>query len=435
MKGETIEFNFEDVQNDEMCNTPREEDLIDITNLNLDLFSDDEDNDISSVSFAKLAESFTDLTKDGHIKKRIKRQGKGNIPPDHALVRILYCSYLEYYDEPTDYAYIKKPLQFRLGSAGILGLNIAVASMKVTEKAHFLIGPDYAFGKMGHPPRIPPNSTFFFQIELLKYSDSGPALQFENLTRDDRKSFACAFKTASGLMESAKENVKCNTKLSIREYNRALSLLDDCHLADITEQEEQQKMRLHILTNLAICYNKENLPKKCCMMCNDIFNMIKNTSLPVPAKVYFHNGRALMMIGEYQQAKKKLLQAQRLEPKNDEISKELIKINEKIESDKLKEKKLAKIYLQSSDKPSTSKQEKQTSEEIEVEESGSYSKLIVSLCDDLLNSRELQYALPSGLSDIEYETAKKIAQKKGLKFRESMYNENNGQLTFYITKM
>ena len=36
---------------------------------------------------------------------------------------------------------------------------MGLASMQRTELARFLIRPEYAFGEMGCPPRIPPNAT------------------------------------------------------------------------------------------------------------------------------------------------------------------------------------------------------------------------------------------------------------------------------------
>jgi FKBP-type peptidyl-prolyl cis-trans isomerase len=40
--------------------------------------------------------------------------------------------------------------------------------MKVGEKARFTMAPDFAYGAAGSPPKIPPNSTLVFDIELLR---------------------------------------------------------------------------------------------------------------------------------------------------------------------------------------------------------------------------------------------------------------------------
>ena len=50
----------------------------------------------------------------------------------------------------------------------ILGWDVAVATMKKSELARILVAPKYAFGSMGCPPRIPPNSTSkFMHIRIL----------------------------------------------------------------------------------------------------------------------------------------------------------------------------------------------------------------------------------------------------------------------------
>ena len=43
--------------------------------------------------------------------------------------------------------------------------------MKKGEKALFKLAPSYAYGASGSPPKIPPNATLLFEIELLAFSD------------------------------------------------------------------------------------------------------------------------------------------------------------------------------------------------------------------------------------------------------------------------
>ena len=57
-----------------------------------------------------------------------------------------------------------------------MGLDLAVSSMKKGELARVIIRPQYAFGEMGTPPRIPKDATgkksvfymtFFEQLRLI----------------------------------------------------------------------------------------------------------------------------------------------------------------------------------------------------------------------------------------------------------------------------
>lgn len=374
----------------------------------------------------------TNVTDDGKIKKKVLREGVGLTPPCNSMVSIKYSSYLEYNDEPTDYIYMKKPYNFRLGNAMVYGLNIAVQSMKINEKAIFLIHPDYAFGEMGHPPRIPAKATFLFQIELLRFVDSGDAVKFDDLTADEKKQFPVAYKTALSLVEHAKDFFKLNTKRSIREYNRAASLLQYCHLGDMEDQKQQQKLLFKLYTNLAVCYTKENIPRKACSMCNQIYAMCKNTSIQIPAKVYFHNGRALSMLGDYEAARAKLLTAQRLEPHNVDISTELAKNNATMKEKNKIDRRLAQALVNKQIKPEDNNKSTKKGVITASSVDDSFEKEIQNLCKNLLqNQDQLQFKLPGGLTEKECESAKNEAEKVGLYFRESV---NKDKKTFYITK-
>ncbi len=43
--------------------------------------------------------------------------------------------------------------------------------MKRGEKATLICSPEYAYGAKGSPPKIPPNATLNFDVELLDFKD------------------------------------------------------------------------------------------------------------------------------------------------------------------------------------------------------------------------------------------------------------------------
>ena len=45
----------------------------------------------------------------------------------------------------------------------IAGLDVGISTMKKGELARFIMKPDMAFGKMGCPPRIPPEATGIYR--------------------------------------------------------------------------------------------------------------------------------------------------------------------------------------------------------------------------------------------------------------------------------
>lgn len=58
------------------------------------------------------------------------------------------------------------------------GMELGILSMRRGELARFLFKPTYAYGTLGCPPLIPPNSTVLFEIELLDFLDSAESDKF-----------------------------------------------------------------------------------------------------------------------------------------------------------------------------------------------------------------------------------------------------------------
>nr|POE57277.1 peptidyl-prolyl cis-trans isomerase fkbp65 [Quercus suber] len=63
------------------------------------------------------------------------------------------------------------PFRFKLGQSEVIkGLDEGVATMKKGERAIFIIPPNLAYGELGFPPLIPPNSTLIFYVEMLSWT-------------------------------------------------------------------------------------------------------------------------------------------------------------------------------------------------------------------------------------------------------------------------
>ena len=60
---------------------------------------------------------------------------------------------------------------FKLGQGSVIpGWDQGVVGMKVGGRRELIIPPKLAYGKQGRPPKIPPNSTLVFVIDLLAAS-------------------------------------------------------------------------------------------------------------------------------------------------------------------------------------------------------------------------------------------------------------------------
>uniref|UniRef100_A0A452E285 peptidylprolyl isomerase n=1 Tax=Capra hircus TaxID=9925 RepID=A0A452E285_CAPHI len=108
---------------------------------------------------------------DEGVLKVIKREGTGTETPmigDRVFVH--YTGWLldgTKFDSSLDR---KDRFSFDLGKGEVIkAWDIAVATMKVGEVCHITCKPEYAYGLAGSPPKIPPNATLVFEVELFEF--------------------------------------------------------------------------------------------------------------------------------------------------------------------------------------------------------------------------------------------------------------------------
>ena len=64
----------------------------------------------------------------------------------------------------------QRPFTFTLGVGMVIrGWDEGVKQMKKGQRAVITCPPEYAYGAYGAPPRIPPNATLQFDVEVLDY--------------------------------------------------------------------------------------------------------------------------------------------------------------------------------------------------------------------------------------------------------------------------
>nr|CAG4716696.1 unnamed protein product [Naegleria fowleri] len=121
-------------------------------------------------------ENVVDVLGDGGIIKKILRAAPDDetaTPPDGAQVTVHYVGTLasngKKFDSSRDRG---EPFKFNIGQGSVIkGWDEGVATMRRGEIALFTLKPEYAYGKNGSPPSIPPNATLQFEVELLDFND------------------------------------------------------------------------------------------------------------------------------------------------------------------------------------------------------------------------------------------------------------------------
>lgn len=111
-----------------------------------------------------------------------------------------------------------------------------------------------------------------------------------------------------------------NFTAAIQLFRKGVNMLHRCRLADENEEQTQEKLLIKLYINLLVLYNEIKQPLRACTICNELKRL---NSLWSNKKVLFQSAKALRMIGEFNEAEKRLKRALKLCPDNETILGEL----------------------------------------------------------------------------------------------------------------
>ncbi|XP_062036446.1 inactive peptidyl-prolyl cis-trans isomerase FKBP6 [Lepus europaeus] len=275
--------------------------------------------------YQRWSQRMQDISGDRGVLKDVIREGVGELVTPDASVLVKYSGYLEHMDKPFDSnCFRKTPRLMKLGEDITLwGMELGLLSMRRGELARFLFTPTYAYGALGCPPLIPPNTTVLFEIELLDFLDSAESDAFCALSAEQQDQFPVqkVLKVAATEREFGnylfRQNRFCDAKA---RYKQALLLLHRRSAAP-GEQHLVEAAKLLVLLNLSFTYLKLERPASALCYGEQALSIDdKNT------KALFRCGQACLLMTEYEKARDFLVRAQKQQPFNHDINSELKKL-------------------------------------------------------------------------------------------------------------
>jgi len=316
----------------------------------LGLRDDDNDSDPDGQEpFETLATKMENLTEDGGVKKRMKKPGGGEAVMDGALVHIHYNGYLEHHDEPFDSTRLRnKKTVVQLDKGHLIpGLEIGIKSMKMNEVSCFLITHPYAFGDMGCPPRVPPQSMVFFEVELIHFHDEAKIAEFDNLPPEEMKKYHYVYPAAEERWKEGKAQYAAGRlRAALKTFTLAYVDLEACHMETEEEQKNQQTLVFTLLKNIGVVAMKLKLYHKTIKHIDKALKCQRSVMTQNDrVKCFYLIGKANRLIGELKMSQFYLEKAFKGKPNDKQIQEELDELDQDIERYKVEEKMMAQRMI------------------------------------------------------------------------------------------
>ncbi|NXH18500.1 FKBP6 isomerase, partial [Bucco capensis] len=271
------------------------------------------------------AQGMQDITGNGGVRKLELRPGTGPLVPPDASVLVKYSGYLEDSEKPfcTNCNH-RFPDLMKLGKdITLIGLVIGLQTMRKGEAAMFVFTPDYAYGRRGCYPLIPPNATAKFTVELQDFLDTAESDAFFELTAEQQATFPLqkVLKVADTERQFGNYFFRKKDFESAKDrYKKAFSILDGSPSSE-AEQHQINSSKLLLLLNLSLIYLKLERPARALAYGEKALEIDKRN-----AKALFRCGQACFAMTQYEEAWGFLVGAQRIKPFNHDINNELKKL-------------------------------------------------------------------------------------------------------------
>ncbi|RWS10443.1 Peptidyl-prolyl cis-trans isomerase FKBP6-like protein [Dinothrombium tinctorium] len=290
------------------------------------------------LSFDELAKEMIALTENENgIHKRLLRHGSGELITAKNSV-LYHCeAFLDGECEPFDSTIIRqRPFLHRLNFDLIVrGLFIALQTMRLNERAEILVSANYAFGKIGCPPRIPENASVLYIVEILKIFEEGSLVHYDLMTPEERNKlpFSQIMKICDEERISGNSYFKEKKyKEAAFRYRKAIQVLEHSLYSKKEEIIKANEILVKLCCNLANVCNKLAKHKKAAFWCDKVLN-----TNPSCLKALYHKAVAKRILGDYDTAAELISKAQVIDAHNEDIGKEMKILDSKKQTDSKKE--------------------------------------------------------------------------------------------------
>ena len=283
-----------------------------------------EEND---VVMAEQTTTIIDVLGDGGILKEITKQapeGSRGPPPKGSQISAHYTGTLldgSKFDSSLDR---NTPFKFKLGEGQVIkGWDEGFGTMKVGEKATLTLKPEYAYGASGSPPKIPPNSTLRFDVELLDFTEV--TKERWEMDHDERIEMATKLKQEGTDLFAKKLYAD-----AARKYEEAAEYVAEDEEVEDELPEDDQNLYVTCWTNAAMAYMKVNNWSAVTSACNRALKVQDQN-----VKALYRRATARLHLGLLKEAKADLMEAYKLDPNNKDVRRKIQELkNAQIEAKK-----------------------------------------------------------------------------------------------------
>lgn len=227
------------------------------------------------------------LTNDRGIIKKIVKVGEDG--PDVEKGQEVLVNYTGRLVDGTifDSSIDKEALKINIGVGQVIkGWDIGIMSMKMGEKAELTIKSEYAYGKMGSPPKIRGDATLVFDVELIAIADRRPTRWL--MSDPELLRVAMHLKDQGNIKFREK-----SFKIAEGQYKDALAHADTMK----NRTTELDKLTVTILQNMSVCTNNTEDWRDTIMNCTKAIEIDTNAK-----KAFYLRSVARVKVNELDEA-------------------------------------------------------------------------------------------------------------------------------------